>query len=143
MFKAIFGVFAAMFLLTAGANAVDPKLISMLPYKTAQNTAECLEPMKDMNFIRKVINDAKYTVLAEKVIEGEEFNRFESAMRPMAGEAPAGVDNFIALAVAPLEGDGNVRVYLAARRGVCSVGSVVIPLDLFNALWQTAQGQPA
>lgn len=143
MFKKLLTAVAALFIITTGVKAVDAYKITTIPYKTVQVTSVCREAEKDMDWVRNMIKENKYVILGEKVLEGEEFLKFEAALREMAGPAPGDVDNFIAFAVGPEDNSSEPRIYLSARRGVCSVGAIVIPVPMFNAIWAKAQGAPA
>lgn len=143
MFKKLLTAVAALFIITTGVKAVDAYKITTIPYKTVQATSLCKESEKDMDWVRNMIKENKYVILGEKVLEGEAFLKFEAVLREAAGPAPDGVDNFIAFAVGPEDNSAEPRIYLSARRGVCSVGAIVIPIGVFNALWAKAQGTPA
>lgn len=143
MIKNLLIAVASLFIVTTGVKAVDTYKITNVPYKTIQVSTLCPDPMKDMDWVRNMIKENKYTILAEKVLEGEDFLKFEAVLREAAGPAPDSVDNFIAFAVGPEDNSAEPRIYLSARRGVCSVGAIVIPIGVFNALWAKAQGTPA
>lgn len=145
MMKYLLTAVASLFIVTTGVKAVDAYKITTVPYKTLVQATSyvCPDPMKDMDWVRNMIKESKYTILAEKIMEGDAFLRMEAALREMVGPAPEGVDNFIAFAVAPEDGSAEPRIYFSARKGVCSLGAIVIPLSAFNALWAKAQGTPA
>lgn len=144
MMKYLLTAVASLFIVTTGVKAVDAYKITTVPYKTVQAASSvCPDPMKDMDWVRNMIKESKYAILAEKVMEGGEFLKMEAALRETIGPAPDGVDNFIAFAVAPEDGSAEARIYFSARKGSCSLGAIVIPLSVFNALWAKAQGTPA
>lgn len=122
-------------LILSGTALASPLPITTTNFVTVSEA--CPEGLETEASVLAAISKAGFEILATKNVSGEAFPLFMAAVTRLTAP-PAGTDNFNIYLI-----DNGNRVVINARNGVCSLGVIVIPSELFANLMAGAVGDPA